>query len=36
MGLPIKFEMQSHMTDVSTSDFNSPLNIAAQGSVEQQ
>jgi hypothetical protein len=36
MGLPIKFEMQSPMTDVSTSDFNSSLNIAAQGSVEQQ
>jgi hypothetical protein len=25
MGLPIKFEMQSHMNDVSTSGFNSSL-----------
>ncbi len=36
MELPIKFEMQFHMTDQSTSGCNSTLNIVTQGSVEQQ
>ncbi len=36
MGLPIKFEMWFYMTDPSTSGCNLSLNIATQGSVEQQ
>ena len=36
MGLLIKFEMQFHMTDSSTSGCNLSLNIATQGSDEQQ
>ncbi len=36
MGLPIKFEMQFHVTGPSTSGCYLSLNIAMQGSVEQQ
>ncbi len=36
MRLPIKFEMQFHTTDLSTSGCNLSLNIATRGSVEQQ
>ncbi len=36
IGLLIKFEMQFHTTDLSTSGCNSSLNIAMRGSVKQQ
>ncbi len=36
MGLPIKYEKQFHVTDLSTSGCNLSLNIATRGSVEQQ